>query len=104
MASIKRTYAFPKTVLDPFEAAVPAGERGALLAGLVQEWLDRRRRAQLRQQIAEGCAAMADVYLQIEREYHPLEEEVERVLEEHPKARRRGARPARSRRRVGTGR
>lgn len=37
-----------------------------------------QKREQLRAEIAEGCREMRDVYLEIEKEYHPLEEEVER--------------------------
>jgi len=37
-------------------------------------------REQLRQDIIEGCREMAEVNLQIEREFHPLEEEVDRLL------------------------
>ena len=104
MALIKRTYGLPKNVLESFEAQVPAGQRGVLLARLVQDWLDRRRRAHLRQEIAEGCAAMAEVNLETEKEFHPLEEEVYRVLEEQSPARRRSARASRSGRRIGTSR
>jgi nitrate/TMAO reductase-like tetraheme cytochrome c subunit len=39
-------------------------------------WLDEQRREQLRREIIEGCHEMADVYLEIEQEYHPLEKEV----------------------------
>ena len=80
MAWIKRTFVIPKELVRRFEAEVPKGERNAVLVNLIQEWLDRRRRAQLRHDIAEGCAAMADLYLEIEKEYHPLAEEVDRVL------------------------
>jgi predicted RNase H-like HicB family nuclease len=45
------------------------------------EELDRQRREQLRKEIIEGCRDMADVYLEVEREYHPLEEDVERRQE-----------------------
>ena len=79
MACLRRSYLLPKDLVHCFEAEVPRGERSALLTGLIQEWLDRRRRSQLRRDIAEGCAAMADLYWQIENEYHPLEEEVERL-------------------------
>ncbi len=44
-------------------------------------WLDRQRRECLRQKIIAGCEAMADIYLATEREYHPLEEEVQRGLD-----------------------
>jgi len=45
-------------------------------------------RKRLRQEIVGGCREMADVYLAVEREYHPLEEEVHRALSASPKARR----------------
>jgi beta-lactamase superfamily II metal-dependent hydrolase len=38
-----------------------------------------RNTEQLRQAAIQGCREMADVYKEIEREYHPLEEEVERL-------------------------
>ena len=60
------------------------------------EELDRQRRDELRQEIIEGCREMADVYLELEREYHPLEEEVQRGLDALPPSRRRRARPVRS--------
>jgi hypothetical protein len=47
--------------------------------------------------VIEGCREMADIYLEVEREYHPLEEEVHRALEAQPQARRNRARTARSR-------
>jgi hypothetical protein len=50
--------------------------------------------------VIEGCREMADVYLGIEREYHPLEEEVQHALGDEPEPGRRGARPSRSRGRV----
>ena len=37
-----------------------------------------RSQEDLRRDIIEGCREMADVHLETEREYHPLEEEVER--------------------------
>jgi hypothetical protein len=36
---------------------------------------DARRRS-----IIEGCVDMTEVYLQIEREFHPLDEEVDRLI------------------------
>ena len=46
------------------------------------------------QDIIDGCREMADVYLEIEREYHPLEEEVDRALDVESPARRHRARCA----------
>jgi hypothetical protein len=99
MVLLKRTYSLPEETVVRFEAQVPAGERSSLLAGLVNDWLSKRHRQQLRAAIAEGCAAMADLYLEIERDYHPLEEEVHSALDESAPRRNR-ARAPRSRRRV----
>jgi len=35
------------------------------------------KRNKLRQEIVQGCQDMAEVYLEVEREYHPLVEEVD---------------------------
>jgi NADH-quinone oxidoreductase subunit F len=67
----------------PEQAVVP-GKRSATIDALLREWLDRQRREQLRQEIIESGRAMADVYLAVEREYHPLEEEVHRGLDAQP--------------------
>jgi hypothetical protein len=36
---------------------------------------------QLRHDVIEGCREMAEIYLAIEREYHPLEEEAQRLMD-----------------------
>lgn len=77
MRLVKRTYVLPPLALEEFERTVGAGERSAVIARLLQDWLESRRRVQLRQAIVEGCRDMAEVYREIEREYHPLEEEVQ---------------------------
>jgi hypothetical protein len=46
---------------------------------LLQEWLERRRRERLHREAIEGCQEMGDVYLELERAYHPLEEAVWRT-------------------------
>jgi len=84
MRRVKRTYAFPPEILDEFERTVGAGERSALLAQLVQEWLARSKREQLRRDIIAGCRDMAEVYRHVEREYHSLEAEVQRAVETAP--------------------
>ena len=84
MALTKRTYALPTEVLTPFEQAVSAGKRSALIAGLLGEWLEEQRREQLRREIIEGCREMADVMLEVEREFRPLDEEVWRALGDEP--------------------
>lgn len=76
MMAMKRTYSLPEETVKEFECLVPSGERSAVIRHLVDGWLQQR--AKLRQDIIEGCREMADVYLEIEREFHPLEEEIER--------------------------
>lgn len=76
----KRTYALPPDTVQEFDRVVQSGKRSAVVADLMHSWLDEQRRAQLRQEVIEGCQDMADVWIEMEREYHPLEEEVERVL------------------------
>jgi metal-responsive CopG/Arc/MetJ family transcriptional regulator len=81
MGLLKRTYAIPQQILDEFERVTAPSERSALVAEMMREWLDQQ---QLRQEVIEGCCDMADVYLATEREFHPLEEEVERASDERP--------------------
>ncbi|MCW5859488.1 MAG: hypothetical protein KIS63_14410, partial [Caldilineales bacterium] len=48
---------------------------------------NRRRRStaesrlSLREEIVEGCQVMADLYLEIEQEYHRLEEEAQKYVD-----------------------
>ena len=81
MTLMKRTYALPAETLAQFEQAVVIGKRSAVISDLLREWLDQQRRESLRREIIEGCQAMADVYLEIEQAYHPLEEEVQYALD-----------------------
>ncbi len=80
MSIVKRTYALREETLRDFEQAVESGRRSAVVESLIEEWLERQRLEALRREIIEGCQAMAEVYEETEREYHPLEEEVERGL------------------------
>lgn len=81
MPLLKRTYTLPPETVEAFKDAVDAGRRSAVVAALLDDWLEQKRREELRRAVIEGCRQMADVYLEIEREYHPLEEEVRRALE-----------------------
>jgi len=81
MEMIKRTYSLPQTTIKNFEAEVKSGNRSAVLTELIQNWLEEQRRKRLRESIIQGCHDMKDVYLEIEQEYHPLEEEVHRALD-----------------------
>src|SRR5436853_1555393 len=100
MKSLKRTYALPEETIIRFERKVGAGKRSAVLAELMEIWLGQTERQRLREEIIQGCREMADVYLEVEQEYHPLEEEVHRGLSGGTKTRRRNPSSARSRRRV----
>jgi metal-responsive CopG/Arc/MetJ family transcriptional regulator len=80
MELIKRTYSLPVDAIREFEAEVDTGKRSAVIADLIRHWLETQQREKLRQAIIEGCREMADVYLEIEQEYHSLEEEVHRSL------------------------
>ena len=78
MGVLKRTYALPAETVLAFERAVKPGRRSAAVAAVMREWLEEKERQLVREAIVEGLAEMADEYLVVEREYHPLEEEVER--------------------------
>jgi hypothetical protein len=94
---VKRTYALPSDTLEHFEREIPAGKRSSVIGQLLREWLDNQERQRLREEVIEGCRKMAAVYLEVEREYHPLEEEVQRALDGQSPMRRRRPRPSRSR-------
>lgn len=79
MRLLKRTYALPPDLLEEFEQVVEAGKRSAVVSRVLRDWLERERREQLRREVIEGCREMAGVYLDVEREYHPLEEEIHRL-------------------------
>lgn len=86
MNLVKRTYSLPSEILGSFEKQVPPENRSSLIAFLLREWLEAHQRDFLRRDFIAGCREMAELYLEVEREFHPLEEEVHRVLESKPKA------------------
>lgn len=94
MSHTKRTYALPDETVRAFESNVPSGQRSNLIATLLQQWLSERRRLAIRNDVIEGCREMADISRELERDFHPLEEEVHRGLDSPTKARRRRSRPA----------
>lgn len=89
MPVIRRTYALPSETVTRFEASVAPGKRSSTLAQLLDSWLEERRRARLRRAVIEGCHEMSEIYKEIEREYHPLEEEVERAERRRSKSKTR---------------
>lgn len=89
MHQTKRTYALPASTLSLFEATVPVGERSRVVGELIQQWISEKERADLRARVIEGCLDMDDVSLELERDFHPLEEEVHRAVDPKPQSRRR---------------
>ena len=79
MQTRKRTYALPQATIEKFEQLVTSGQRSTTLARLIEEWLEKQHEEALHQSIIEGCREMADVFLEIEQEYQPLDEEVARA-------------------------
>jgi len=87
MRSMKRTYVLPPDVVEQFEKEVESGHRSTVVAELMRHWLQERRRQRLRTQVIAGCREMADVMLEIEREFTPLDEELDRALDRTSKTR-----------------
>ena len=80
MQTQKRTYVLPQKTLEKFEQTVASGQRSAALARLIEEWLKQQQEESLESDIVEGCHEMADVYLEIQREFAPLDTEVTRAF------------------------
>jgi hypothetical protein len=80
MTTVKRTYSLPAELVRQFEERVASRKRSATLARVLGNWLEAEERRRLRAEIEEGLRDMAEEYLAIEREWHPLEEEVDRAL------------------------
>jgi hypothetical protein len=81
MKQLKRTYALPETTVSRFEQQVGPGDRSGMIATLIEEYLAEKRREELRRDIEEGCREMWDVYLEVEREFRPADEELHRAIE-----------------------
>lgn len=87
MGLLKRTYVLPPDFLEQFEDEVEPGHRSAVIAELLHQWLSERRRQHLRAQVIKGCQDIAEVMLEIEREFNPLDEEIDRALDNPSKTR-----------------
>ena len=81
MTLVNKTIQLPKDMLDAFEKNVSREKQGALLATLIQNWLDEQARAALRAHVIEGCEYMADVALEDERAFNAADEELHRAIE-----------------------
>ncbi len=75
MQTQKRTYALPQATIEKFEKTVASGQRSATLARLIEAWLEKQEEEALERDIREGCREMADVYLEIQRDFEPLDTE-----------------------------
>ena len=71
--------ALPSDLVNRFEQAVAPDQRVSALTEALQEWMSTHSLLDLHQEIIEGCREMDALNLEIEGEYHPLEEEVERA-------------------------
>lgn len=82
MTLTKRTYSFSPDLIKKFESKVEPGKRSAVLSSIMTEWMELQEKKNLQKQIIEGCMEMAETYLEMEKEYHPLEEEADHEV--HP--------------------
>ena len=80
MHTQKRTYALPQKTVEKFEQIVASGQRSATLAHLIASWLKKQQEEALERDIIEGCREMSEVYLEIQREFDPLDTEVTRAF------------------------
>ena len=79
MTMVKRTYILPPDTLKRFENEVASGQRSTIIASLIANWLEERERAAIRQSVIEGCRAMSEEYLEVAREWAPLDDDVDRL-------------------------
>jgi hypothetical protein len=74
------TFAFPPDLVARLESAVPPRRRSAFVVQAVRAQLRALEREQLRAEMEECATEMYDEILQIETEFHPLEEELHRPI------------------------
>lgn len=79
-ATTKRTYALDSPTVQQFEQVVRPGQRSKTIDHMIKEFLDQRKREMLRQEIIEGCHAMAETNLEIEQEFRLVDEEASRAF------------------------
>jgi len=81
MKLAKRTYSLPPELVQKFEGRLVPGERSALLARLIGDWVAEREREELCRLVVEGCRDMAEVYLETDEEWRGVSDEVWRGSE-----------------------
>ncbi len=79
-AKRRYTFAFPDDLAARLETVVPPRQRNAFVAKAVREQLEALQRERLRAEMEECAREMYDEILQIEAEFHPLEEELHRQV------------------------
>lgn len=82
MKTVECTFKLPEATLEALEQKVSPENQGTLVAALIEQWLDGQKTPSIREQYIEGLKDMEDISLELERAYHPLEEEVHRALPE----------------------
>ena len=80
MRALKRTYSLTPETVQRFEQQVGTGERSTRVNEIMENWLLAKEQEEMRRLIIEGCEDMAETYLEMESEFHPLEEQVTRVF------------------------
>ncbi|HLX61842.1 MAG TPA: hypothetical protein VKX17_11215 [Planctomycetota bacterium] len=81
MKLIERSFTLPEETVNALEEKVDRQRQGELLAELIQNWLNEQPKSSLRDEVIAGCIDMADVSIELERDFNPLEEEVHRGIE-----------------------
>ncbi len=81
---LKKTYALPSDVVAEFEKHVAPGKRGKVLGEIVREYLEERKREELRARIEEGLADKENeaLYLEVEREWSHVSDELWRAIDD----------------------
>jgi hypothetical protein len=70
----------PSDLAARLESAVPPGQRSAFIVEAIHTALRTLERDRLKAEMEECAREMYDEILQIEAEFHPLEEEIHRLL------------------------
>jgi hypothetical protein len=76
MSLSKRTYSLPSQLVSRFEHRLTPPERSAIVAKLIENWLDESDRNDLRREVIEGCQEMKELYLEIDRDWDRAASEV----------------------------
>ena len=79
----KRTYALPIDTISKFEQSVDSGKRSAVLAGLIDQYIEGCQRAALRKDLEEGCREMWDVYLETALEWEQADDTLHETVAYH---------------------